>query len=78
MDITLPVLSNTNMTLKEHILQCELRYQEINHRLDSLEQKMDKVQETIDNFKNTVIDYAIKGAVGLILLMAGAIFIVKI
>ena len=65
------------MTLKEHILQCELRYQEINHRLDSLEQKMDKVQETIETFKNTVIDYAIKGAVGLIILMAGAIFVIK-
>jgi len=66
------------MTLKEHILQCELRYQEINQRLDSLEQKMDKVQETIDSFKNMIIDYAIKGAVGLIILMASTIFVVQI
>lgn len=66
------------MTLKEHVLQCELRYQEINHRLDVLEQKMDEVKNTIDSFKNTMIDYAIKGAVGLIVLMAGAIFVIKL
>ena len=65
------------MTLKEHILQCELRYQEINHRLDSLEQKMDRVQQTIDGFKDSIITYAVRGAVGLIVLMAGAIFVIK-
>jgi chaperonin cofactor prefoldin len=66
------------MTLKEHILQCELRYQALENRLDSLEQKMDKVQETIESFSNTIIDYAIKGAIGLVLLMAGVIFAVQI
>lgn len=66
------------MTLKEHILQCELRYQALENRLASLETKMDKVQETIETFRNTIIDYAIKGAVGLVLLMASAVFIVKL
>lgn len=66
------------MTLKEHILQCELRYQALENRLASLEGKMDKVQDTIENFKNTIIDYAIRGAIGLVLLMAAAVFVVKI
>lgn len=66
------------MTLKEHIADCALRYQALEHRLAMLEQKMDRVQETIDNFKNTIIDYAIKGAIGLIILMAGAIFVIKL
>jgi chaperonin cofactor prefoldin len=66
------------MTLKEHISQCELRYQQINHRLDTLEQKMDKVQETIENFRSTIIDYAVKGAVGLVLLLAATVFAIQI
>lgn len=66
------------MTLKEHIADCALRYQALEHRLTTLETKMDEVKNTIEGFRNTVIDYAIKGAIGLIILMAGAIFVIKL
>lgn len=66
------------MTLKEHILQCELRYQEINLRLDSLEKKMDEVKATIDGFKDFLAMWAVRGAIGLLLLIAGTVFVAKI
>lgn len=66
------------MTLEEHILQCELRYQEINHRLDTLEQKVDELKTIVEGFRNTIIDYAIKGFIGLVLLIAGSVFVIQI
>ena len=66
------------MTLKEHIASCELKYQEINHRLDILEKKMDEVKHTIEGFKDFLAMWAIRGAVGLLLLIAGTIFVAKI
>lgn len=65
-------------TLKEHILQCELRYQSLEMRLDSVERKLDEVKATIDGFKNTLIQYAVTGFISLIVVMAGAIFVVKL
>jgi len=66
------------MTLKEHILQCELRYQALEQRLDSVERKLDEVKSTIDGFKDTIIQYAVSGFIGLIVFMAGMIFVAKI
>ena len=65
-------------TLKDHIADCALKYQALEHRLDILESKMDKVQQTIEGFKDTIITYAVRGAIGLIILMAGAIFVIKL
>jgi hypothetical protein len=66
------------MTLEDHVAQCELRYQALSHRLDTLEYKVDEVKAVVDGFKNTIIDFAIRGSIGLILLMAGAIFVIKL
>jgi hypothetical protein len=71
-------MSPEQLSLEKHIAICDLRHQEVNHRLDILEQKMDRVQRTIDSFRNTIIDYAVKGAIGLVLLMAGTIFVIQI
>jgi hypothetical protein len=66
------------MTLKEHILQCELRYQSLENRLDSVERKLDEVKSTIDGFKDFLAMWAIRGTVGLLLLIAGVVFVAKI
>lgn len=66
------------MTLKEHILQCELRYQALENRLDSVERKLDEVKQTIDGFKDFLALWAIRGTVGLLLLIAGVVFVAKI
>lgn len=66
------------MTLKEHILQCELRYQALEQRLDSVERKLDEVKSTIDGFKDFLAMWAVRGAIGLLLLLAGTVFVAKI
>ena len=66
------------MTLKEHIQQCELRYQALEQRLDSVERKLDEVKSTIDGFKDTIIQYAVSGFIGLVILMASIVFVAKI
>lgn len=66
------------MKLSEHVALCELRYQEINQRLDTLEKKMDEVKATIDGFKDFLAMWAVRGAIGLLLLLAGTIFVAKI
>lgn len=71
-------LGQNNMTLKEHIADCALRYQALENRLDNLEKKMDEVKATIDGFKDFLAMWAVRGAVGLLLLLAGTIFVAKI
>ena len=66
------------MTLKDHIRDCELRYQKLEQRLDSVERKLDDVKSTIDGFKDFLAMWAIRGTVGLLLLIAGAVFVAKI
>jgi len=66
------------LSLQQHISICDLRYQEVCHRLTILEEKVDKLHATIENFRSTVIDYTIRGFVGLVLLMAGAIFAIQV
>ena len=66
------------MTLKEHIAQCELRYQALETRLANVEKKLDEVKETIDGFKDTIIQYAVSGFIGLVILIAGVVFVAKI
>lgn len=70
--------SHKAMTLKEHIAQCELRYQALENRLANVEKKLDEVKATIDGFKDFLALWAIRGTVGLLLLIAGAVFVAKI
>lgn len=70
-------MSNRKMTLQDHIHECDLRYQEINRRLDSLERKVDGISNLIESVKTQIITLAIRAAIGTCVLIIGATFILK-
>lgn len=65
------------LSLQDHIHECDLRYQEINRRLDSLEKKVDGISNLIESVKTQIITLAIRAAIGTCVLIIGATFILK-
>jgi len=71
-------MANRKMTLQDHIHECDLRYQEINRRLDSLEKKVDGISNLIESVKTQIITLAIRAAIGIVCLITSAVFVLKI
>jgi hypothetical protein len=65
-------------TLKEHLIECEARYQAIDLRLSRVEQKVDDIAKLIDDVKNQIIKLAIRSAIGIVLLITSAVFVIKL
>ena len=65
-------------TLKEHEKLCEQRFSEVNRRLASVEAKIDKIHTTIDHFQKYLLELAIKSAVGIFVVVCGAVFVIKL
>jgi hypothetical protein len=70
-------MSNRKMTLQQHVHECDLRYQEINRRLDSLEKKVDGISNLIESVKTQIITLAVRSAIGILVLVCSAVLIVK-
>jgi hypothetical protein len=64
-------------TLKEHEILCTERYKNVEARLDSVESKIDEIHHTIDGFKDFLLKLAVKSFGGLIVAIAGAVFVIK-
>jgi hypothetical protein len=64
-------------TLKEHEILCTERYKNVEARLDSVESKIDEIHATIDGFKDFLLKLAVKSFLGLIVAIAGAVFVIK-
>jgi hypothetical protein len=65
-------------TLKEHEKLCEQRFTDVNRRLASVETKIDQIHATIDGFQKYLLQLAIKSAVGIFVLVCGAVFVIKL
>lgn len=64
-------------TLSQHEAVCEQRYTEINRRLTNLESKVDQIQASIDGFKDFFLRLSVRLAVGVIIAISGAVFVIK-
>jgi hypothetical protein len=64
--------------LDNHINECALRYQALEHRLETMEEKLDKVYNTVEDFKNQIVLWSVRAIIGLVLFIAGAVFVIKI
>ena len=65
-------------TLKEHEKLCEIRYAAVERRLDSLETKIDEIHHIIDGFKDFIIKLAVKSALSILVVICGAVFVIKL
>jgi len=65
-------------TLAQHLSECELRYQSLEQRLKNVEHKVDQIIEQIDDFKMFFVRLAVKSGIGLIAMIAGAVFVIRI
>ncbi len=65
-------------TLKEHEKLCEIRYASVEKRLDSLESKIDEIHDIIDEFKDFFLKLAVKTGLGILTLVCGAVFVIKL
>jgi hypothetical protein len=65
-------------TLKEHERLCEQRFSEVNRRLESVETKIDEIHATIDGFQKYFLQLAVKSAVGIFVVVCGAVFVIKL
>jgi len=65
-------------TLKEHEILCEQRYKSVEARLTNLETKIDEIHSTIDGFRDFLLKLAVKTFLGLIVTIAGAVFVIKL
>ena len=65
-------------TLKEHEKLCEIRYASVEKRLDSLETKIDEIHDIIDGFKDFFLKLAVKTGLGILTLVCGAVFVIKL
>lgn len=65
-------------TLKEHEKLCEQRYASIERRLDSVEGKIDEIHATIDGFKDFFLKLSVKMALGVFVVVCGAVFVIKL
>jgi hypothetical protein len=64
-------------TLKDHEEVCAVRYENIERRLTSVEEKIDGIHREIDGFKTFIVKLAIKSGLGLFALICGAVFVIK-
>lgn len=64
-------------TLQQHIQDCELRYQRIDSRLESLERKVDAISNQIDGFKTFFLKLSAKLALGAITSLFAAVYVIK-
>jgi hypothetical protein len=64
-------------TLKEHEKLCEIRYAAVEKRLESVESKIDEIHKMIDGFKDFLLKLAIKSALGIFVVVCGAVFVIK-
>jgi hypothetical protein len=64
-------------TLKDHEDVCQLRYENIERRLTSVEAKIDDIHHEIDGFKTFIVKLALKSFGGLILAISAAVFVIK-
>lgn len=69
--------SKVMTTLKEHIATCDERYKNIEKRLTSVESKIDEIHSTIDSFRDFLLKLAVKSFLGLVVTIAGAVFVIK-
>ena len=65
-------------TLREHERLCEIRSAAVEKRLASVEAKIDEIHKIIDGFKDFLLGLAIKSAVGLFVVICGAVFVIKL
>ena len=65
-------------TLREHEKLCEIRYQQVEARLANLEAKIDEIHGVIDGFRDFLLRLAVKTFLGLIVTIAGAVFVIKL
>ena len=65
-------------TLKEHEKLCEIRYAAVEKRLDNLESKIDEIHDVIDGFKDFFLKLAVKTGLGILTLVCGAVFVIKL
>lgn len=64
-------------TLKEHEILCEQRYKTVESRLGKLEYKIDEIHKIIEGFKTFFLQLAVKSAMGIFVLVCGAVFVIK-
>jgi hypothetical protein len=64
-------------TLKDHEELCSIRYENIERRLTSVEDKIDGIHKEIDGFKTFIVKLAVKSGLGLFALVCGAVFVIK-
>jgi hypothetical protein len=64
-------------TLKDHEEVCAIRYENIERRLTSVEEKIDEIHQEIDGFKTFIIKLAVKSGLGIFALVCGAVFVIK-
>ena len=64
-------------TLKDHEEVCSIRYENIERRLTSVEEKIDEIHREIDGFKTFIVKLAVKSGLGLFALVCGAVFVIK-
>jgi hypothetical protein len=64
-------------TLKDHEEVCAIRYENIERRLTSVEDKIDGIHKEIDGFKTFIVKLAVKSGLGLFALVCGAVFVIK-
>ena len=64
--------------LREHEKLCEIRYAAVEKRLASVEAKIDEIHKIIDGFKDFLLGLAIKSALGLFVVICGAVFVIKL
>ena len=65
-------------TLKDHEQLCEQRYENIERRLTSVEDKIDGIHKEIDGFKTFIVKLALKSFVGIVGVLAAAIWAIKL
>jgi hypothetical protein len=65
-------------TLKDHEKLCEIRYTNVERRLDNLETKIDELHGIIDGFKDFFLKLSVKLAVGVFVVICGAVFVIKL
>jgi hypothetical protein len=71
------LFSNMAKTLKDHEEVCAIRYENIERRLTSVEDKIDGIHKEIDGFKTFIVKLAVKSGLGLFALVCGAVFVIK-
>jgi hypothetical protein len=65
-------------TLKEHERLCEIRYAAVEKRLESVETKIDEIHKIIDGFKDFLLGLAVKSALAVLVVVCGAVFVIKL